>query len=238
MFSELRTSRFNYQELYHPELYGSLPSASGVELPVLEPIDIESIAPIRLQPFHEAYARKDYGCVVHFYIYDKHFLCVLRHPDRYLDFFKKCHAVIAPDLSQFADMSAEERYFSAYINRAFARYLQKNGVKVIPNVTWSLPDSYEYSFTGIPQYAPIAINCNGILKHDVSKYLWYRGYNEAITTLHPSLIIRYGTRMPNEHSEISLYFYNERLIALIDSCYEKVAYKYFRSQVICQRKIM
>ena len=142
---EKGTTRFNYQELLHPDLYGSLPSASRPELPVLEPIKTASIAPIRLVPFHEAYAHKDYGCVVHFFIRDHHFLCVLRHPDRYLDFFRKCHAVIAPDLS---------------------------------------------------------------------KYLWYRGYEEAVSTLHPSLIIRYGTRMPREHSDISLYFVNERLMRL------------------------
>jgi len=206
--------RFNYDELLHPDLYGSLPSASRPQLPVLKPVDATSIVPIRLVPFHEAYAQKDYDAVVHFYIYDKHFLCVLRHPERYLDFFKKCRAVIAPDLSQYVDMSAQERYLSAYINRAFARYLQDNGVMVIPNVTWSLPDSYDYSFTGIPKYSVIAINCNGILKHDVSKYLWYRGYEEAVSTLHPILIIRYGTRMPFENSEISLYFFNERLMRL------------------------
>ena len=176
--------KINYSELLHPDLYGGLPSTSRKELPVLKSIKIENIVPIRLVPFHEAYARKDYGCVVHFFIHDRRFFCVLRHPERYL---------------------------SAYINRAFARYLQQHGVIVIPNVTWSLPDSYDYSFTGIPQYAPVAINCNGILKHDVSKYLWYRGYEKAISTLHPSLIIRYGTRMPYEHSDISLYFFNERL---------------------------
>ena len=205
----------NYDELLHPDLYGSLPSASRTGLPVLNPIKPEFIAPIRLVPFHEAYARKDYGCVVHFFIHDCRFLCVLRHPERYQDFFNKCRAVIEPDLSQYVDMSADDRYLSAWINRAFARYLQQHGVTVIPNVTWSLPDSYAYSFTGIPQYAPVAINCNGVLKHDISKYLWYRGYEEAVSTLHPSLIIRYGTRMPYEsHSDISIYFFNERLMRL------------------------
>ena len=72
--------KINYQELLHPDLYGSLPSASRPELPVLKAIKTESIAPIRLMPFHEAYAHKDYGCVVHFFIRDHHFLCVLRHP--------------------------------------------------------------------------------------------------------------------------------------------------------------
>ena len=126
------TTRFNYQELLHPDLYGSLPSASRPELPVLKPIPTESITPIRLVPFHEAYAHKDYGCVVHFFIRDSHFLCVLRHPDRYLDFFKKCHAVIAPDLSQYVDMSAEERYLSAYINRAFARFCSRTESRSFP----------------------------------------------------------------------------------------------------------
>lgn len=149
----------NYDELLHPDLYGSLPSASRTGLPVLNPIKPEFIAPIRLVPFHEAYARKDYGCVVHFFIHDRRFLCVLRHPERYLDFFKMCRAVIEPDLSQYVDMSADDRYLGAWINRAFARYLQQHCVTVIPNVTWSLPDSYAYSFTGIPQYAPVAINC-------------------------------------------------------------------------------
>jgi hypothetical protein len=206
--------KINYKDLLRPDLYGSLPSASRIELPVLEPVKVESIVPIRLVPFHEAFARKDYGCLVHFYTYDQHFIRVLRHPERYLDFFLKFRAVITPDLSQYADMSAEDRYLSAYINRAFPRYLQEHGVTVIPNVTWSLPDSFGYSFTGIPQYSPVAINCNGILKHDVSKYLWYRGYEEAVSRLHPSLIIRYGTRMPKEYSDISVYFTNERLMRL------------------------
>lgn len=86
---------------------------------MLKPVKKEAITPIRLVPFHEAYAHKDFGCTVHFYTYDKHFLCVLRHPERYLDFFKKCHAVIAPDLSQFADMSETERYLSAYFAMFF-----------------------------------------------------------------------------------------------------------------------
>lgn len=70
-------------ELLHPDLYGSLPSASRPELPVLEPIETESIAPIRLVPFHEAYAHKDYGCVVHFFIRDHHFLSATENGRRW-----------------------------------------------------------------------------------------------------------------------------------------------------------
>ena len=153
--------KLNIDELFHSDLYGTMPIACSTPLPVLAPYCGD--APSRLVSFNEAYA------------------------------------------------SAEERYYSAYINCAFSAFLQRNGVKLIPNVTWSLPDSYSYSWSSMPRYSVVAINCNGIMKHDVSKYLWYRGYREAISVLHPSLIIRFGTRMPCEQSDISLYFINERL---------------------------
>lgn len=206
---QIGAPKFNYQELLHPELYGSLPSASRSSLPVLKPIN--DIFILRLMPFHEAYAHKTYSCTVHFFIDDNHFLRVLRNPEHYLDFFKKCHSVIGPDLSQYSNMSQEDRYLSAYVNRAFSHYLQDNGVTVIPNCTWSLPDSYEYSFTGMPQNAVIAVNSNGVLKNDVSKYLWLRGYNTACSVLKPSTIIRYGNYVPSENTSISIYFDNKRI---------------------------
>ena len=204
--------KLNKEELFHSDLYGEWPQAFTTPLPALDPYF--GGTPTRLLPFNEAYAKKDYSCTVHFFIDDLLFIRVLRTPEKYLDFFQKCHSVIGTDLSQYADMPAEDRSFCAYINSAFSAYLQRNGVHVIPNVSWSLPDSFTYSWSSLPRNSIVAINCKGILKHDLSKYLWYRGYFEAISTLHPTLIIRYGTRMPYEHSDISLYFVNERLMRL------------------------
>lgn len=202
----------NLAKLFHSDIYGSLPTAGETPLPVLEPIN--DIYPERLVPFNEAYANKDYGCTVHFYIDDSLFLRVLRHPEKYLEFFQRCHSVIGSDLSQYANMTAEARYYCAYINRAFSAYLQQNEVRVIPNVTWSLPDSYAYSFSGLPKDSVVAINCTGIMKYAASKYLWQKGYYEAYQSLHPTLIVRYGSVMPNEHTEVSVYFENDRLKAL------------------------
>lgn len=203
-----RTFKLNKNELFHSELYGEVPQLFTTPLPALAPYCGET--PTRLVPFNEAYAYKDYNCTVHFFIDDLLFIRVLRNPEKYLEFFKKCHSVIGTDLSQYSNMSAEERYFCAYINSAFSAYLQRNGVMVIPNVTWSLPDSYVYSWSTMPRHSVIAINCKGILKHDLSKYLWYRGYEEAVFALQPTLIVRYGTKMPGENTSISIYFENER----------------------------
>jgi hypothetical protein len=206
---ERKTFNLNKEELFHSDLYGEMPQSFTTPLPALAPYCGE--IPSRLVPFNEAYAYKDFNCTVHFFINDLLFIRVLRNPEKYLEFFKKCHSVIGTDLSQYADMPAEDRYFCAYINRAFSAYLQRNDVRLIPNVTWSLPDSYVYSWSSMPSHSIIAINCKGILKYELSKYLWYRGYEEAVSTLQPSLIVRYGTVMSCEYMDISVYFENERL---------------------------
>lgn len=202
--------KLNKEELFHSDLYGERPQYYTTPLPALVPYRGET--PTRLVPFHEAYANKDYSCTVHFFIDDLLFIRVLRNPEKYLGFFQRCHSVIGTDLSQYADMSAEDRYFCAYINSAFSAYLQRNGVHIIPNITWSLPDSYHYSWSSMPRNSVVAVNCKGILKHDLSQYLWYRGYFEAVSTLHPSLIVRFGNKMPGEYTAISIFFDNERLM--------------------------
>lgn len=56
----------------------------------------------------------------------------------------------------------------------------------------------------------------GVKKSDYSKYLWLKGYNEAIRRLEPTHIIRYGEKMPEENEEISTYFENENYKKLKD----------------------
>ena len=103
------------------------------------------------------------------------------------------------------------RLAHAYLNRAMAVYLQKNGCRVVSNLTWSLQDSYQYSKAGRPENSIVAVNCTGVLGHDMSMYLWREGYKNIVLPLRPTRIIRYGDRMPDENSAISVYFENERL---------------------------
>ena len=82
---------------------------------------------------------------------------------------------------------------------------------MIPNVSWSRPDSYNYAFIGIPKHGVIAINCTAIKGNPMSRYFWMKGYDAAISALDPTLIIRYGDKMPNEDEARSIYFENENL---------------------------
>lgn len=133
-----------------------------------------------------------------------------------MEILKRFKSVIAPDFSQFLDMPYAMKLYHSYLNRAFTAYWNYNGINVIPNVTWTTPDSYEYSFSGIEVGGVIAINCTGIKNNGLSKYLWLQGYKEAIKRLKPICIIRYGSKMPGEIENISVYYENENYKMLND----------------------
>lgn len=196
-------------EYFWQDIFKELPIDPETRMPILKPYN--GPIPGRMLAFDEAYRKKDTDCIVHFYEDDRRFLRIFRNPDKYLKFLKKCALIIEPDLSQFIDMPHQIRAAHAYLNRAMAVYLQQQGCNMVSNLTWSLRDSYEYSLSGRPQYSIVAVNCTGILGHDVSMYVWREGYKNIVLPLHPTQIIRYGDRMPDENTDISIFFDNERL---------------------------
>lgn len=197
------------------DIFGHLPVAGRERMPVLKPFTDEAL-PGRMVAFDEAYTKDDTECIVHFYEDDRRFLRLFRNPWKYLGFLRRCAVVVAPDLSQYADMAYPIRLAHAYLNRAMAAWLQGEGVSVVPNVTWSRGDSYGYSVAGMPEESVIAVNCTGVIGHDISMYRWREGYRNVVLPLKPRRIIRYGDRMPGELVDISVYFENERLKRLRD----------------------
>jgi hypothetical protein len=178
-------------------------------MPIVKPYDGE--LPLQLIPFNQSLSSEYHCCCVHFYIDDYLFERIWTAPDKYVPILQRFQCIIGPDFSQYRDLPYPVRLYNCYRNRLLTQYFQSKGIKVIPNVTWSLPDSYDYSFSGIPANSVIAINCSGVNRCSLSKYLWYKGYEEAISRLAPSFIIRYGSVMEGEKTEISRYFQNERI---------------------------
>ena len=136
-------------DYFNLDILNTLPVSESNEMPILEAYNGE--IPDRMVAFDEAYRKKDTDCIVHFYEDDRRFLRLFRNPNKYLDFLKACALVIEPDLSQYADMPYALRQFHAYLNRVMAAFLQHNKCRVVSNLTWSLPDSYQYSLSGRPK---------------------------------------------------------------------------------------
>ncbi len=148
---------------------------------------------------------------IHFFSNDYTFNSVLTSPGRYVEDLRKHEAIIAPDASQYMNMPPCVRFTNSYTNKAIAAYWQSEGLSVIPNVTWSDPDSYAYSVAGLPQRSIIAINSMGAMKYNISKYLWQRGYDYVVSYLQPALILRFGPKMPLENEANSIYIESEHL---------------------------
>lgn len=123
--------------------------------------------------------------------------------------FKKFQGVISTDFSVYADMTMPMVQYNSYRNKLLASWWQKSGIPVIPNVSWSREWSYDFCFEGFPKNSVIAINSTGTGRDKFSKSLWMKGYEQAIKTLQPSHIIRYGVKHPGEWEEISTYFIND-----------------------------
>lgn len=187
-------------------------TSGDYDMPTLKAYD--GSIPNTLIPFNQAASSNFHCCGVHFFIDDYMFNRIWTEPKKYVPMLRRFQCVIGPDFSQYRNMPYPARLYNCYRNRLLSQYFQDNGIKLVPNVTWSLPDSYDYSFTGIPKNSVIAINSTGIIGCTLSKFLWYKGYKEAIERLSPSLIIRYGSKLAHENESISRYYQNERLMAL------------------------
>lgn len=185
--------------------------ADGYEMPTLKACNI---IPTSLVSFNAALTAKDHNQCVHFFIDDYQFERIWNLPDRYVECLRQFQCVIAPDFSQYTDMPYPQRMWNNYRGKFIGAWLQSQGVTVIPNVTWSLPDSYEYCFDGIPQQSVIAINSTGAARYGLTRFLWLKGYREALSRLRPLAVIRYGTMIPGEETSVSIYFNNERVLNL------------------------
>lgn len=179
-------------------------------MPILQPY--RGVVPERFVPFVQCSKAKDKeNSAVHFYLNDPQFLCIQNNPDKYIDILNQFRCVIGLDYSQYIDMHFATRMYNNYLNKVISAYLQNCGVDVVPNVTWSLPDSYTYCFDGYPKHSIIAINSTAIKSNHASIYFWRQGYERAIDILEPTMILRYGDKIPGEYEEISVYYENEHL---------------------------
>lgn len=63
---------------------------------------------------------------------------------------------------------------------------------MIPTISWSTPDSYDWCFDGEPEGGTVAVSSVGCMNGKKKKELFLSGYNAMIEKLHPESIIFYG----------------------------------------------
>ena len=137
---------------------------------------------------------------IHFFIDDYQFERVWRDPDRYMPILQRFDYVMTPDFSIYTDFPKALQIYNHYRKHWVGAYMQLNGIKVIPTIAWSTPDSYEWCFDGEPVNGAVAVSSVGTQKSKQAKELFLMGYKEMVRRLKPESIIFYGS-VPEECKE-------------------------------------
>lgn len=129
---------------------------------------------------------------VHFFVDDYQFLRLWTNPDAYLNMLSRFQVVCTPDFSTYTDFPKAVQIFNHYRKHWLGAYWQAQGITVIPTISWSDEDSYEWCFDGEPVGGVVAVSSVGTQNDLECKRLFEAGYDEMIRRLQPSQVVMYG----------------------------------------------
>lgn len=134
---------------------------------------------------------------VHFFLDDYQFDALWRNPDRYVDKLSRFQYILTPDFSTYTDFPKAIQIYNHYRKHWIGAYLQEYGCHVIPTISWSMPDSYDWCFDGEPEGGTVAVSSVGCVNSAEKRSLFLSGYAAMVERLHPETIIFYGS-VPEE----------------------------------------
>ena len=130
---------------------------------------------------------------VHFFVDDYQFNRVWTRPDTYTQMLSRFSAVCSPDFSTFTDFPKAVQIYNHYRKHWLGAYWQAHGITVIPTISWSDHESYEWCFDGEPEGGCVAVSTVGTQIRKGCATLFLDGYMEMVKRIRPKKIIMYGT---------------------------------------------
>lgn len=165
------------------------PSEGKYQIPIIWP---ETYEPTEWIPMSSASTAKSFDCGLHFFIDDYRFERVWHYWQKYAEIFGRFNAILTPDFSMFTDWPVAAQIWNHFRKHFVGAYMQNQGLKVYPTISWSDRASYEWCFDGEPEHSTVAVSSVGTQKHTESKRLFQMGYDAMLERLHPETILFYG----------------------------------------------
>jgi Domain of unknown function (DUF4417) len=189
-----RTSK-NWQEL--PGNFDTInarqlfPSTNVFGIPEIAPCSFvpEGLIAYRQRVRHEV---AEQGQAVHFFLDDYRFETVWSRPIQTFSGLTRFGAVLTPDFSLYQDYPVAMQLWNTYRNRWCGVYWQSKGLTVIPTVSWSNQQSFEFCFLGLPVNSVLAISTVGLGKDQTAQNLFLAGLAEMVSLLHPATLLVHG----------------------------------------------
>ncbi len=82
--------------------------------------------------------------------------------------------------------------WNEYRRRALGNYWQRNGVKVIPTLSWTDKRSFKFCFGSLPKKATYAVSTIGVKDNEEASEIYQMGITSAIKMLQPRRFLVYG----------------------------------------------
>jgi hypothetical protein len=135
------------------------------------------------------------GSVLSFFTDDFRFECLWNRPDFYTQQFLAFGwgAVMSPDFSTWRDAPLIVQAYNVYRSRALSVKWQQAGISVIPVLSWSDEQSYQFAFEGIPRGVPVAaVEVVTAGQNDADRRRFLAGLEHAVKKTEPATVLLYG----------------------------------------------
>lgn len=182
---------------YNLHLYDDVLTSGVYDIPTIR--KEEGLHATKLIGFNYAMTSEDKKCGIHCFLDDYQIERLWNTPERYLNILKKYECVLTPDYSLYMDMPMAMKIWNTYRSRLIGQYWQKEGIKVIPTISWAEKETYKFCFDGVEEGSIVAISTVGVHKESNSLKLWKNGVDEMIKRINPLKIIIYGDRINYEY---------------------------------------
>lgn len=148
---------------------------------------------------------------VHFFLDDYRFETVWARPYKAMEALRPYSTALTPDFSLYADYPRTVQMWNTYRSRWCGAFWQEQGLTVIPTVSWSTPESYDFCFLGIEPRSLVALSPLGVdLRQPLQRTRFIEGFREMVERLSPSAVLVYG-RVPDEVNDlVKIMFYPTR----------------------------
>lgn len=130
---------------------------------------------------------------VHFFVDDYQFSRIWNNPDAYIDMLSDFACVLSPDFSTYTDFPKAIQIYNHYRKHWIGAYMQLYGANVIPTISWSDKNSFEWCFDGEPEGGTVAVSSVRCMNSKEKTEMFVHGYKEMIIRLQPDTIIFYGS---------------------------------------------
>ena len=128
----------------------------------------------------------------HFFLDDFRFESIWSNPEGSLKHLKT-EVVLSPDFSLYQDWPLALQIWNTYRNRWCGAFWQSKGYKVIPTVSWSGPESYDFCFAGLEPGGVVAVGTVGLEKdNEIIRNYFHIGFIEMMNRLKPKTVLSYG----------------------------------------------